>query len=159
MGLKTNVKTVEQTLVQGACGMVGLPEQHHSCGWLLEIGIRQSQHFSDQFLWETPIPFQSKHSIWNNLSFLCMIFPRIWILRNLRGLRSLLVKTGHGIHTQWCWRKHQYHWAPEESCCCSPESLRLAHNSSEAGFSKLDMVLRDWVQWKDYVTFLADKYL
>lgn len=42
----------------------------------------------------------SVKAFWNNLGFLCMIFPRIWSLRNLRGLGSLLVKTGLGIHTQ-----------------------------------------------------------
>lgn len=63
------------------------------------------------------------------------------------------------IHKQWCWRKHQCHPASEESSCYPPDSLGLAHVSSEVGFSKLDMVLHLWVQWKDYVTLLADKYL
>lgn len=127
---------------------------------LLETGIRQSQKFSHQFLWEMSVPFQSKHSTWNNLGFLCMIFPRVWILWNLRGLRSVLVKTGLSIHTQTViWWERQCHQAPEEFHCYPPDSLRLAHVSSEVGFSKLDTVLCLWVQWKDYVTFLADKHL
>ena len=116
------------------CLCYGIPEQHHSSGWLLEIGISPRQKFSYQFLWEIPVPFQSEHSVWNNLGFLHMIFPRMWILRNLRGLRSLLVKTGLGIiHKQWRWWKCQCHQPPEESCCYPPE---LACISSERGIFK-----------------------